>query len=144
MEIKKIQITENNPKTINKYQINNRTFDTLKEAQYYFRNILYQQRFNKIPHIKSTLDIFEDITQDWFYCKDINDLYAVISSYNGYNIDNNINEISFPQWMYVEISYEGEDGNYVYVTEYNKFKENILEALNFINSIEEFHQEGEC
>ena len=137
MQIEKIEIiTQVEPTITYKYKVEDKEFISLKQAEYYIRYLLYRKLFKDIKHINSKFEWFDREEQDWYYCESLDHLLAVIGSFSADTIPK-INDIKFPQWICVLPSDWGDSGNGVEIVEFEEFKKEVDEGLEFIKLIEE-------
>jgi len=136
-EIKKVELFEE-VKPIKKevYEIGGKTFNTLRKAQYYLREILYKELFKTIPQVESELFYFDVDKQTWYYCESFNHLLAVfgynqVNDYNKFGID----DIKFPQWIYVYTSDWGDSGSCASWTTLDELIMGTYLNLEFINKL---------
>lgn len=144
-EIKKIEIkklAEPSISYITTYKIGDKEFKSLWQAKKHQRYLLYKELFKDIPHTTSRLNDYNYDEQDWFYCKTLNHLLAVISSKGIDNFDEkDAEDIKFPQWLMVQYVDGGDHLSEAFIYSFEDYKRDILLATEFINSIENYFED---
>lgn len=130
-EIKIVEMLEEvKPIKRDVYEVRGKTFDTLKKAQYYLREVLYKELFNDIPKVE------DEKKQTWYYCKSFNHLLAVFGYNRVYDYyKNGIDIIKFPQWICVYASDHGDYGDWGCWETLDELINETNNKLAFINKI---------
>ena len=122
--------------SVYRYVIDGKEFKTLKEAEKYMRATLYNELYEEIKSVESTLDFMKEKRQTWYYCHNIDHLNAVIGSYNGYNVPD-LEKFVFPDWFYVYIEYSGSLGNDIGIVCKTDFESDLNRNIKLLQNLEQ-------
>lgn len=118
------------PQVITKYKVADKEFTSRYQAEMYMRGLLNKKLFDDIPVMVSRLDRFNCVTQNWYYCKSLDHLLAVVGHYGieFYELGDNV---TFPDWFFV--NHLQSTASYVSLGE---LKQETHEILALINKLE--------